>query len=321
VYDPTNPPDPRQPAPNPEAPTVTVAPANTLTTAQVVEQMMSAEAAGKLGKIKPLEAAAEKEIETGIEEQPEDVDGEAEFVELKPEKPEPAAEPESDEPTARDVLKQLDTTLKDIVAAQAKQAAETAKPEAAPEEEIPADIRMLLESDEESLQAAGQVALARHQRTEKRLAALEEQTRNTQLAAEIVAIDKEITAVSASCDPPLTETEKKAVVDRLAAEDESGYTLAKSLNFADGVRLVLPGRLKAATKGARTPAPSKNGAAAAVDVDGRPVVKVGIQRPETATVLDRGGAAGATPTPSKPSARETMEQAVSRVGKNLNLTR
>jgi chemotaxis protein histidine kinase CheA len=262
------------------------------------------------------------------EAEPEFDDGFADEKEAAPAKPEPEKQPEKEaepepgrdpEPEAAPEKKeaadvdQIMAGVNAVLDQLKKKNAELDDEETRedpPAAEVPAAIQVLLEHDDPAVQASGKAMLEQYNALNARLDRVEKVTQEEQVARVAVALDEFIEAVSKECDPPLTEKERLSVVDRLTDETR-GPALARSLDFADGVNLVFPGRLKPELRKSDSTAAPKKGAEGS-----GPVVKVVDKQPGKPTVADRGGPAGRSNAgrPEPNTIREAVDSAFAELG-------
>jgi len=275
------------------------------------------------GPLKPLDEAQ------ADDDQGED--GEIERLEAEEPAEESEVEEEADEVepevgSLEEVLAEADALLKSLEEPEPEKVAPakaTEKQDPPAEAAAPPHIQKLLDSDDPGIRDTGEAMLLQYQENvalKARLDAADQRAEAQAVERGAEIFSGAIEATAKQCDPPLTAVEQEwlemkmtegespmvsALVEAAAKSGRSPKQIA-SLTVAAGVQKLLPGRLKAMNGKTDTARP-KGGAEGS-----RPVVRVTVDGTEKGALDTRRGSAGPKPTPEKPPANESLEQAISR---------
>lgn len=221
---------------------------------------------------------------------------------VKPAEP-PAAEEEVDpiEATLAGINETLDKIEKRIPQP------EPAKPAEPPTAEVRAELKALLEHEDESVRNGAKALLERIEDQDKRLATLEGERASERLQAVAKEIEAEMADVAGNFgvvdDKGVWHPMTDEMVDAVAEYLESDPALASTLTFKEGALRKFP-NLEKRTQAPKTDEPAKPKG---------PTIKVPSQpRGAGAHVIDGAAVAGATPKPERAPDGERMEQAVDR---------
>lgn len=252
------------------------------------------EAYGKLTEEQPA-AAAPDEADEETEVQPEPTPE-------APAKEAPAEEPPADEDELSEVEKAVTKALENIEARRPKP--EAPKPADKPAAEAPpADddapyitptIKRFLDSDDAAINEIGKALLEDRKELLTRIGETEARVESREQAEVTAQVTAEITDVAARYT--LSDEQVQFVVAKMVENP----ALAKELTFEQGVRAFLPDAALAKPNG-NSPQPTPKAPA--------PAAK---PKAAAATIVTRGAAVGATPTPWQPGEKDTVESAVNK---------